>query len=921
LSKSDHSSQRTPEEPGDSAIRTPARGERIGRYLVLDVLGEGAMGVVLRAFDPDLERSVAVKLVQPQLARSPKSEISRARLIVEARAQARVSHPNVVAIYEVGEHGGLVYVAMELVDGVDLQRWLAASPRSWREIVDAFIAAGRGLHQVHMAGLVHRDVKAANILVGDDGRVRMGDFGIARATYEVPSPELEGCDLSDGFDVETTALTAEGRVVGTLAYMAPEQHTGKDVGPAADQYAFCVALYEALWGQRPYSADLRRLLAAKLAGPSEPPRGRDVPRWIFPIIARGLQAEPKQRHPDMAALCDALGRDPRVQRRRIAGVAVATIAVTGAIAFASSGPNVCDDAVEPLGGVWDPPTRATVEQAFATSERPWAAPAWAHAGPTLDRYADEWSTMRREACEATHVRGEQSSDLLDRRTVCLETRRRVLAATTAVLAEGGNEAVDHAFELVGRLRPLAPCADPIALVAAVAPPDDPTLREAVDHARTELAHARASVAAGRYREAVDVAHGITITARELGYAPLVADALAFEGESLLRLGRAVEARAALEEALWTAIGVGHDEAAAEAASSLVWVAGQHERALDEALRWGELASASLRRAHNEDPHELVQLENAIGAAQINAAQYDAGLVTLERALDRIAGNPTGNSGGGTIRHNIAILWLERGDHERARAVLEPTIAELEPLLGRDHPRLVSMRGTLAQVLGTAGDHRRALALFREEVEGLALAHGDDAIQVAYARSNLGLELANVGERAESIVVIERALATFERLGDDSGAATALINLAQEYLDSGAYDAAAPRFERALALLERANPDGKHPDLAHPLVGIGRVRLAGGRFAEAIESFERAERIAREGHGTVVRIRGDALAGKGAALLALGRTAEALDAAREQLTVMAAATDASPEDLPAAIRRHTEVLLAVAGAAARPKSGD
>jgi tetratricopeptide (TPR) repeat protein len=914
LSKSDHSSQRTDEDQSDPSIRTPAPGERIGRYFVLDELGEGAMGVVLRAFDPDLERSVAIKLVAPQLARSARSETSRARLLVEARAQARISHPNVVAVYEVGEHRGLVYVAMELVEGVDLQRWLKSAPRSWREICGAFVAAGRGLHQVHVAGLVHRDVKAANILVGNDGRVRVGDFGIARATYEVASPVIEGIELDDGFDLETTALTAEGRVVGTLAYMAPEQHTGSDVGPAADQYAFCVALYEALWGRRPYTADLRRLYAAKLAGPDEPPRGRgrDVPRWLYPVTARGLQADPQRRYADMAELCDALGRDPRAQRRKIAGIAAATIAVTGAIAFASSRADVCDDATDPLQGVWDPQTRDAVEKAFAASERPWAAPAWAHAGPTLDAYANEWAAMRHDACLATHVRGEQSSELLDRRTACLETRRRALAATTAVLAEGADQAIDHAFDLVGALRPLAPCADSVALLAAVAPPDDAKVRDAVDQIRTELAGARAAVGAGRYREVIDVARGITITARAVEYPPVVAEALSFEGEALLRVGRATEARAALEESLWTAIGVGHDETAAESASSLVWLAGQHGRGFDEAMRWGELASASLQRAHWEDSSAFVQLENAVGAAQINAAHYDEGLTTFERALARLADDPLARARASTLRHNIAIQWLDRGDAQRARAVLEPAMAELEPIVGRDHPRLVAMRGTLAQVLGTAGDHPRAIALFREEVEGLALAHGDDAIQVAYARSNLGLELGNVGQIEESIAVIERALATFERVGDDSGGATAMLNLAQLYLDSGAYDAAVPRFERALAMLERAHPDGTHPDLAHPHVGIGRVRLASGRFAEAIESFERAERLAREGHGTV-RVRGEALAGKGGALLALGRPNEALAIAAEQIAVMAAAGDAEPGDVPAAIAQHARVLQVLATA--------
>jgi eukaryotic-like serine/threonine-protein kinase len=907
LSKSDHSTERTDEDEREPSGRVPQAGERIGKYFVLETIGEGAMGVVVRAYDPDLERAIAIKVVQPHLTQAERSEAARARLIVEARAQARISHPNVVAIYEVGEHDGLVYVAMELVEGVDLQRWLKQSRRPWREVVDAFVAAGRGLAQVHLAGLVHRDVKPANIMVGTDGRVRVGDFGIARASFELPSPLGDGAELGDAFDLETTALTADGRVVGTPAYMAPEQHVEAAVGPESDQYAFCVSLYEALWGVRPFAVDVRRLLAAKLAGPVEPPRTRAVPRWLFAVVARGLDPDPARRFADMTRLTKALLRDPGAQRRRTAIAGTLAIGIGGAIAIVATRPGPCDERSDPLADVWDAEQRDAVEAVFAASDRPWAAEAWAHAGPSLDAYARDWSAMRRDACEATHVRGDQTAELLDRRAVCLEGRRRALAATTALFAAGGHEAIDHAFDLVGHLRPLAPCADAVALASAIELPDDAALREAVEAVRVDLAHARVLVDAGRHREAAEIAHSSTTTARELGYPPLVAEALAFEGETLVRVGRADDARLALEESLWTAIGVGHDEAAVDAASTLVWVAGQHDRALAEAQRWGELAMASIRRSHSTNEHELVLLENALGASLINASKYDEGLATFERALARIADDPTLTAKAGTIRHNIALQWMDRGEFGRAREVLEPTIAELEPILGRDHPRLVSMRGTLAQVLGSVGDHERAVALFREEADGLALVFGEDAIQVAYARSNLGVELAAIGRSDEFIAITEEALATFERLHDWTGAATSLGNLGGEYLDKGAYDAAAARYERALEALGHAYPDGHHPDLAHPLVGLGRVRMAEGRFADALATFERADRIVRESQSPSTRIRGQALGGESDALVALRRLDDALAAAREQVEVIRAAGDVGPTDLPTALRRHAHVL--------------
>jgi tetratricopeptide (TPR) repeat protein/tRNA A-37 threonylcarbamoyl transferase component Bud32 len=908
LSQSDQSTERTEPDPDrDTAVRVPEPGERIGKYFVLDPIGEGAMGIVVRAYDPDLERSVAIKVVQPRLADPSRTEASRARLLNEARALARISHPNVVTVYEVGLHHGLIFVAMELVDGVDLQRWLKEVPRSWRAIVDAFEAAGRGLHQVHVAGLVHRDVKPANILVGNDGRVRMGDFGIARASFEVASPVIEGCEVADGFDLETTALTADGRVVGTLVYMAPEQHTGADVEPSADQYAFCVALYEALWGRRPFATDMRRLLAAKLAGPVLPVSTRKVPRRLAAIVARGLHPDPSKRFPSMVELCDALRTDPTVRPRRFAAIGAAAIAAGGAIALVVMRPGPCDDATEPLAGVWDASTRSLVEQVFTDSDRPWATEAWAHTHERLDAYSSEWTAMQRDACEATHVRGEQTAEQLDRRTVCLEGRRRSLAATTELLAAGGNEVVDHAFDLVGRLRPIAPCEDVIALASEVELPDDATLRAGVDELRTALARARALTDAGRFVEAKELAHQSTAAARELDYAPVVAESLALEGEMLTRAGKAIESRPLLEEGLWTAMGVGHDEVVVEAASSLVYLESQHEQSLVAALRWGELASATLRRKHSEDPHEYVRLENAIGTAQVNAAKYDEGLATFERALARIADDSASVARAGTIRHNIAIQWLERGELQPAREVLESLIADLEPVLGKDHPRLSAMRGTLAQVLGSTGENERAAELFRAEVDGWRLAIGEDSLQVAYARNNLGVVLSQLGKSQESIEVTELALKSFEREGDASGAATALVNLAEEYKMHGAHDAARSRFAQALELLEKLYPDGKHPDLVSAILGLASVQMNQGRFAEALVGFERGDKIIRESEEPNSRTRGRALAHGGEALVELHRLPEALGKFATQIEVYREAGDVLSGDLPQALKQHAHVL--------------
>ncbi len=296
-------------------------GVRADRYRLTEILGTGAMGVVFRAHDPTLQRDVALKSLHVQDAHT------RQRFIHEARAMARLSHPNVVQVFDVvraerrGEEPQCL-LAMELVEGQTLERWLA-TPRSWSEIRDAFVAAGRGLAAAHGAGLVHRDFKPANVIVGCDGRVRVTDFGLSvsadeRAATLEDEPEDATASLSRPLG---TAITCPGVVVGTPAYMAPEQHRGAPLGPAADQFAFCAALFEALFDERPFDGrSCRELSQQKHAGAHRPARGaRPVPSWLRRAVLRGLHPDPSRRFSSMLELLAALG-GPAVQRRSLRSV-------------------------------------------------------------------------------------------------------------------------------------------------------------------------------------------------------------------------------------------------------------------------------------------------------------------------------------------------------------------------------------------------------------------------------------------------------------------------------------------------------------------------------------------------------------------------------------------------------------------------
>ncbi|HEX8951700.1 MAG TPA: serine/threonine-protein kinase, partial [Polyangia bacterium] len=343
-----------------------ARGTAVWRYLLLDPIGQGGMGVVYKAYDPDLDRTIALKLMR---AGDIDAGQLRERLLREAQALARLQHPNVVAVHDVGTFHGDVFIAMELVAGPTLRAWLKAQPRRPREVLDVFLEAGKGLAAAHRAGLVHRDFKPDNVILGDDGRVRVVDFGLARTAIHdtvsdgatpAPASELEVTSvgraasplprpappsapapaapasavgatpsLPSGTNLLASPLTHAGAVVGTPRFMAPEQHLGAGADERADQFSFCVSLYHALYGAFPFEGDtteqmIDRVLAGRV---SEPPPGSKVPRWLRQVLLKGLAREADQRYPSVEALLAALAADPSVVRRRRLGIAAALLAV------------------------------------------------------------------------------------------------------------------------------------------------------------------------------------------------------------------------------------------------------------------------------------------------------------------------------------------------------------------------------------------------------------------------------------------------------------------------------------------------------------------------------------------------------------------------------------------------------------------
>jgi serine/threonine protein kinase len=446
------------------------RGHRIGRYIVVDTIGAGAMGTVYAAYDPELARTVALKVVKPHAERRLGL---RMRLLREAQAMARVVHPNVVPIFDVGEHGDRLYLAMERIDGTSLRRWKGDT--SVDAVLDVLVQAGQGLAAAHREGLVHRDFKPENVLVAADGRAWVTDFGLAR-------PHVEQTAMPGLLGVE---VTHDGDRIGTPAYMAPEQRRGDPADPRSDVYAFCVVLHEALHGARP----------------DEPASAlRSVPRWLSRIIARGLADDPALRFASMDTLLAELehhrGRRRAWLRRAFAGVAMlgAVSFALATIADAREGPQPCDDA----------------------DRLPDELPAIANArlARAIDAHVATWRSTRREVCEATWVRGDQSPELLDARMLCLETAWTRMRHTI----ELAHANVERSPALLEGLPPADRCR-----TAEDMPPT--ASRDVWLGARDVLARADTLRLAGREDEALALLQPIVPRVRGLGRGPLLAETL------------------------------------------------------------------------------------------------------------------------------------------------------------------------------------------------------------------------------------------------------------------------------------------------------------------------------------------------------------------------------------------------------------
>ncbi|HXJ20605.1 MAG TPA: serine/threonine-protein kinase [Polyangia bacterium] len=780
-----------PDEPGEETGL--AKGATIGRYVVLGLLGRGGMGEVYAAYDPELDRKIAVKLLRARGTTAGAD--GRTRLLREAQAIARLSHPNVVVVFDVGTFRDSVFIAMEFVEGSTLGYWIQAQTRRWREVLDVYAAAGRGLVAAHAAGLVHRDFKPENVMITRSGQVRVMDFGLAREQFATdddpaPAPPIAAlAQLMDGdVDADATAklgggpgaaipsptsssggylklkLTQTGAMLGTPAYMAPEQFAGTGGDARTDQFSFCVALYEGLYGTRPFAGtNVVEVMANVVAGTvSDAPADARVPGWIRKILLRGLSTDPDHRYPTMTELLAALAQDPASRRRRwlaaAAGLALLAAAATGARRVTAGQHAMCAGGPERAATAWGRDRRAAIERAFNAVGGPNAARAFAGVATTIDSYLARWIDMYRETCEATHVRGEQSAEVLDLRMGCLSERLDGVRALGDVLMSADRAVVENAVSAAGALPGLDRCADVDMLRAVVKPPDDPAARAKVAAVREQIAKVRAVGDSGKCQDAARLGIQVARDATATGYLPVEAEAKFEAG----RLGEAcIEATTSIEFLQRAAV-------AAEAS--------RHDEVFVE-------STAVLAEMLADRQHEISRAEDAIGHCRA--------------VLSRLSGHP----------------------------VLEAWVAS-----------------AAATVALNEGNYAEALQFDQRAYELRQRLYGPDNAEVSTALTNWALALHALRRDAEAEPLNARAIDIETRVfgSDNSRSAMLQVNHAEILTALGRFPEAHAAVQAALSIWRRQGADQSL--VGYGLLDLGRLQLAEGNAAVAARTLEESLRL-------------------------------------------------------------------------------
>lgn len=775
---------------------------KVGRFVIIERAGSGGMGVVYRAYDPELEREVALKLLHS------KPEQEQERLVREARAAARVVHPNVVSIFEVGTHGSDLFVAMEYIAGSTLRAW-GDEGRAPHEIVAMHVEAGRGLVAAHAAGVIHRDYKPDNVLIGTDGRPRVADFGLARSAPppdDAPSrPNAEILSTLSGVDPRTStprshagSPTATGDVLGTPAYMAPEQFLTSAIDERADQYSFCVTLFEALTGARPFAG---RPSFARDATPEVFETTR-LDRRVRAALQRGLALDPEDRFESMQALLDALTGPPRGRRIAIMG---GTAAVLGALALGAAlrtPPTTAQPvaACDAMGDAFDRQVAPGHVDRLLEQVETWGLEPVAVVTRRIQAQRTTWVEVAEQACTEFHLERATTQSTFDAKMDCLHSEAAQLDLTLGIAS--GAPHPTRVLPVLGSSTGIIDCGNQAVVLGRAAarvrdePRDVAVLRERFERTETEaVVHGRAELIP---KLEADEAEARTLSS------PLL------QAETGYELASAYTAAGRYDEA----------ERLLLHSYRLARVSGDVDLAVDIAR-----FLANFLTAYRDGRHAEARVWNEIALAEVD----DPRVSTYTAAATLISTSHIQDMDGEAhsalaTRHRAATLLHERH------------VPETDQLSLKAYSELAAAYHELAR-------YELAEQLYRMVIEARLETYPHDRSGNAGILLSFGRMLHDLGRHDEAMVYLERGHASVDKEGRPLRWVQATTDLVDPLLADGQGDRAQRLLTEAGEVLDRS--EGSRRDRSHLLDGWAALHESRDELALALERSEEATAIALE----------------------------------------------------------------------------
>lgn len=806
----------------------PAIGETVGRYKILERIGMGGFGVVFRAHDEQLARDVALKLWRVDALSSGREERID-DLVEEARALAKLSHPNIMAVYDAGRDDERVFLAGELIEGASLHTRACTSERraSSEDLAKWMAQCAEGLAAAHNAGLVHRDVKPDNILIGNDGRARLVDFGLSTSAL-----------------ANTDSSQLVGPLAGTPAYMSPEELRGEPASQYSDQYSLCASFYEASHARRLTLAEDFASLTKAAKESQSPVFDKKLPARLRRVLQRGLQSDPSLRWPNMLALAAAL--QPR-RAGRLApfafGGAVAVAASMAAL-WTSNGSSAgealrdCELGAAPMSEVWSADRASELRAGFEKLGSSYASEAFEKVNARLSRYADDWRTMAVNTCKATYHEHRNSEVMFDRQMLCLDRRLGEVSALVGFLENVDQSLLERAPRAMSQLRQLSHCSDREAFSNLPALPTDPAALGPVRELEALLAKIEGTRMAGRYEEATTLALEAVAMSKTVGYEPLAAEA-AFElGYIWSYRGDDEKSRSYLEQAHHKALAVRDFQTSARAAVELVLVFGMIAENYPKADEWVKHAQSAVAAANN-DKNLLANLESNRGDMALQQGHVEEAVLHNETALAlRRELYGAGDRSVAQSLNNLGLAKQLQGNFAEAASNYEKAHEIFVKVLGRHHPYVGQTAGNLGSLHMELGEPKKAKARFEESLAIALDAHPSESLVVLLARFNLATSMSELGEREEARAILLTLTAQLDTNFPEEHISKAQVvnSLGVVASELRRHDEAETYFREA-SKLQIAQHGASHPEALLATLNLAQAVSQQERFEEALSLLD------------------------------------------------------------------------------------